>query len=576
MTDVVRGRFAAFFGPSITSGRGLIWFFPIGTLLIIITVPRDGRIGLTDVRWWVAAIAAQAALTATILGLARLSSITRGLLSSSSARAGIVLAGGAIRGAVLALVISWLALPQAPQASVFLRCANSALICCLWLGFIGLLIQAGRDYRAQYRTLLARAVALHRAEIDTTVDVENETLAAWSGVQQTMREASKQLRLQLGNDDDAPSGADLAAAAAVVSQAVSQQVRPTSHGLWFTQSEAPPRLRAGALIWDCLSDWRLPMRDIALILCAVAFVGSIIRAGLVTGIGFATLYVVISLALLWLSNLLARRIPGPAVGITTILLLPWILLALAIWIGQGILHVTADNGGAAVAAGATSIVAFGVLLLSRVAGERRELLQALQARIDESAVILLARREARRDSERELGVFLHHSIQSELSALALQLGEAATSSDANHRSAARSDALDRILRIQEAAPPWSASPGGLERIAEIITSWEGIARIDVSLPASAAGGSRQWKLVAQAIEESIANAVRGGRADHITVTVRSEGDSLTLEVCDNGTVAMPDDVHLSGLGTAWLHSVAPGQWSRERVPGGSVLRAYFG
>ena len=62
MTGMVRGRLAAFFGPSIVSVRGLLWFFPIGVLLIVVTVPKDGRVGLTDTRWWIAAVAAQGAL----------------------------------------------------------------------------------------------------------------------------------------------------------------------------------------------------------------------------------------------------------------------------------------------------------------------------------------------------------------------------------------------------------------------------------------------------------------------------------------------------------------------------------
>lgn len=572
MTEIVRGRFAAFFSPSIISMRGLLWFFPVGTLLILITVPRDGSVGLSDHRWWVAAVSAQSALTLVIAALSHIPACARGGRAGAVVRAVVVLLGGAARGSVLALVILWLEPPLAPAGSVPLRSANSALICCLWLGFIGVLIQAGRDYREQYRMLLSRAVALHRAERDSEIGVDEQMLERWASVQLTMRETSARIRNQLGEGEVTPTGAELAAAAAVVSEAVAQEVRPVSHGLWFTQAQEPPRLRAGALVWDALSDWRLPLRDIAVILCAIAYVGSIIRAGLVTGVSFATLYVVFSLLLLWVSDRLARRIVGPIVGIVTLIVMPWILLGIAIVIGQGILHVNADNGGAALAAGATSIVAFGMLLLSRVSGERRTLLQALQARIDSSAVVILARQERLRESEQELGVYLHHSVQSELSALALQLGEASNFQDAGLRKAARSEALERMLRIQESSPPWSAGTTGPDRISEIVRAWEGIARIDVTMPEVREGRPDQWKLITQAIEESIANAIRAGHADRIRIEVAASGGSLLLEVVDNGMPAAVGADSAPGLGTAWLNAVAPGQWSRSNEGAGSSLR----
>jgi hypothetical protein len=575
MTGMVRGRLAAFFGPSIVSVRSLLWFFPIGVLLIVVTVPKDGRVGLTDTRWWIAAVAAQGALTLVIAGLAHLQSRFLGKRSASSWRAVIVLVGGAVRGLVLGILIDLLAMPLAPEATLVLRSVNSAIVCCLWLGLIGLFIRAGEDYRAQYRTLLARAVSLYRAEVDRSIDVEPELVEHWSSVQTAMRETRSRIQMRLGDENVAPTGADLAAAAAVVSEAVSLDVRPTSHGLWFTQAQTPPRLRPGALIWDALSDWRLPLRDIAVVLIAIAFVGSIIRAGLVIGAGFATLYVIFSLALLWVSNRLARQFPGPLVGIATVLILPWVLLLIAIAIGQGILNVQADNGGAAVAAVTTSIVAFGGLLLSRVSGERRILLEALQARIDHSLVVLLARQESRRESEQELGVFLHHSIQSELSALALQLGVAANSADAQLRVDARAAALERLIRIQETTPPWSTPQPGPDRIHEVVMSWEGIASIDVSLPLVDEGRPNQWKLVSQAVEESIANSIRAGHADRIRITVTAGAGTLLLEVADNGHESAEHAHREPGLGTAWLNSVAPGMWSLQRGESGSTLRVEF-
>lgn len=572
MNVQVRARITAFFGPSITSWRALLWFYPIGIALILITLPRDGRVGLTDGRWWITALAAQTTLVIVV----RLSSYafhrTRLGNSSVTARALIVISGGVLRGIVVALMITWLTPPQAPEGVVPLRIANSAVICCLWLGFIGLLIQAGRDYREQYRTLLARAVALHRVESDSDVRVDKQLLERWASVQVAMRETSERIRRELGDHERIPTAADLAAAAAVASEAVTADVRPTSHGLWSTQAPEPPRLRAGALIWDSISTWHLPIRDIAVILCAISFVGASIRAGFLIGMCFAALYVIACLTLMWLSNVLAQRSPGALVGIATLFLLPWILLGLAIAIGQGVLHADADNGGAAVAAGSASIVAFGLLLLNKVAGERRELLDALQARIDHSVVVIVARQELARETDQEVGVFLHHSIQSEFSALALRLGEAAVHGDDQRRVEARTEALERILRIQDAAPSWSHELTGPGRIHDIVRAWEGIARIEMTISPAESGTPHQWRAIARAVEEAIANAIRSGRASHIRVAITSKDSALMLEVVDNGVPAVDLARMNPGLGTAWLESIAPGSWSLTREDSTTVLR----
>ncbi len=575
MSDLSRGRFAAFFGPSITSVRSLAIYFPIGVLLIVVTNPVDGRAGLGDARWWTIALAAQAILTLVVVVAMHLPPSLHARIPQATWRAGAVVIAGAARGAVLAWLIEVLSPPQVQGVPLAMRILNSALISTLWLGFIGLLVQAGRDYDRDYRLLIDRAVTLARAELDESSEVDQGLARHWSGIQASMRTASERMRSSLGTDDTVPSAADLAAAASIVNDVVANEVRPVSHGLWFAQGEQPARIRVRALIWDALSDWRLPLRDIAVILCVIAFVGSILRAGLLIGVGFATLYVTLSVFLLWCSNMLARRIAGPWVGIGTVVLLPWLLLGLAIVIGQGVLHVEPDNGGAAVAAGATSIVAFGVLLLHRVSVERRTLLAALQARIDSSAIALIAREGMMRDSEKELGAFLHNTVQSELAALALQLEEASRSGSEAQRSIVREEVFERIQRIQESSPPWKSESGGPDRIREIITSWEGITSIEADLPAGDECTTEQWRLLTQAIEESVANAVRAGRADHIRIWIGREAGTVRLSIRDNGQALPAPAAARSGLGTAWLDHHAPGRWHRDRRDGVTHLDIEF-
>jgi signal transduction histidine kinase len=109
----------------------------------------------------------------------------------------------------------------------------------------------------------------------------------------------------------------------------------------------------------------------------------------------------------------------------------------------------------------------------------------------------------------------------------------------------------------------------------VVKSWEGIASIEVSLPPAAEGRPDQWKLVSQAIEESIANSIRAGHADRIRIKVTTGAGTLLLEVADNGHESADHAHREPGLGTAWLNSVAPGMWNLQCGESGSTLRAEF-
>ena len=97
----------------------------------------------------------------------------------------------------------------------------------------------------------------------------------------------------------------------------------------------------------------------------------------------------------------------------------------------------------------------------------------------------------------------------------------------------------------------------------------------MSLPLVEGGRPDQWKLVSQAVEESIANSIRAGLADRIRINVTTGAGTLLLEVADNGHDSDENAHREPGLGTSWLNSVAPGMWSLQRGESGSTLRVKF-
>ena len=573
MTSPSPWRLSGLFGPATWSLEALAYFTPIGLLLVLLTIPEDVRVGVTSPAWWAIALASQAAFLSVVALGGLLFRRVAERRRASFIRLSVILVAGASRGLLVGLAIDALDPPDAPSNPLVLRCVISAAACALGMLLIGLLLQARRDYADDYRVLLERAVAVQRAQMDEDSGIAPEVLEQWSAIQHTVRTASQRMHASFDSSDAVPSGANLAAASAVVAETVAQGIRPVSHSLWFAGSSRVPRLRTGALILDSLSDWSLPLGEIAIVLGVIAGVGAVCRAGLVVGVGFTLFLVASTFLILFASTKIASRIPGPAVGIGTLLLMPGLLLVIAVAIGQHAFHVTADNGGAAIAALGASVVTFEVLLLHRASGERRSLLEALQARIDHGVVVLRARQDARRESEKVLGAYVHHTIQSELSAIGIALERAAHADDAGDRVAARSTALRRISHMENAPAPWTVVRSGREHIDDVIRSWEGIATIAVGLPPAERCRPDQWKLASQAIEESIANSVRAGGASLVTISGSAIEGVLRLEIVDNGTASKAASV--SGLGSAWLDHNAPGAWSFQQGDFGAYLRVDF-
>jgi anti-sigma regulatory factor (Ser/Thr protein kinase) len=71
------------------------------------------------------------------------------------------------------------------------------------------------------------------------------------------------------------------------------------------------------------------------------------------------------------------------------------------------------------------------------------------------------------------------------------------------------------------------------------------------------------------VTEAVSNAVRHGGATQVSAAMSCEGDRTTLIVQDNGQEATSG---APGLGTRVLESCAL-EWSRDRIPGGAILRA---
>lgn len=553
---------ASLYGSASTSWQALAWFAPLGVLAVMLTVPTDGGRAVSDPIWWSIAVAGQVVLSVIVLGLAWL---VRGI-ESGWARVAILAFAGAARGAFISLAIDSADLTTATAASPVLRALNSAVVCALALGAIGLLLQGTADYRESYRLLLDQAVSVRRSALADSGAMDPEVLAHWEQARSVVRSATSGARARLAPEDVPPE--DLAAAAAVIADAVSTRVRPMSHGLWFGSSDAPPRLRLMSLIRACLAPWRPPIGDTMAILAVISLIGSVQRAGVTVGLIFSALSLLLVWVILVLSHRLAHRHPHLPIGVATLIAMPVIVFAASVALGQGVFRLPPDLTGAAFGSLTASIVLLGVLVLRRMHLERGLLLDTMIGQIDDEFVNARARRRQVEDYDAAIGEYLHHAVQSELAAVALQLGEAARSADEATRRTRQADARRRLEQLDSLAPPWQTPVTPYAHIDEIAMSWRGMAEVQVDLPDESAARPEQWRLASLAIEEAVANAVRGGGARQITVLGRSEGDALHITITDDGRW---EGAAGAGLGTAWLDRHLPGTWARDSDATGTRL-----
>ena len=553
--------------PLALSNTALAWATVIGGFSTLVLVPGTAGLGFVTWPWLGVIVASQAAFALVVLavrGMVRVPGPWTVLATLAVA--------GVVRGAIIAVGASLVGISAFSATSLIGRALNSSVISVIGVSLIGATLTWRADFRAQYRLLRDRAVLLGNAASEGDV-IEPAVLDAWTsmkgGLDATLREAEE--RLAAGASEQ-----DLREAAHLITAAIDVDLRPAARAMWQDAIPEDQPLRLTTLLVATLARWHLPLREILVFLTVVVGVGSVVRSGLVAGGAYTLRYVLVTGLVLWASTTLARAFPrrAPVVAVLTLLLLPAILLALDYEVGDVLLGLPEDPVGQVIVAVQTPITVVLIAMGVEAVRERQQVLAALQARIDAEAADLRRRDGAAvRDAQR-LSLFVHHSVQSELAALAMQVREAASTHDPATMEEARRSALERVQRLEALdahSPPWLRREDGRARIDQVVDAWTGILDVTVELPAGPQCRADQWHLAAQVIEEGLANAARHGGARRVSVCGHVEGRDLVLRITDDGAIAIPAGQVLPGLGSQWLNRVAPGEWSREQSAQGSVL-----
>lgn len=442
---------------------------------------------------------------------------------------GAVLVAGAARGLTIALV------GHAPDVAT--RTLSSSVTMAIWLLVIGAALDSHERYRREVDELLARLVAheLHGRLLD-----DGETRAARVASADRLAETSHELRTIVGG-----AAEDHARTAALLQAAIETRLRPLSHDLWFSPRPLPPQAHRRRVMLARIATADVPVLPLFLSAIVLLPWGSVVLHG-----AWRSAIVGVSVAVAYGCMLvIARRLRGRP-------------RAAAIIRYLGIFLLPAAAGGAAIAilglghrlspiavALGLPMITLGVAAAITLSADRARTIAELRARLAEPDWDRHLGDLVRREVDESTATMLHNSVQPVLMAAALQLQLAAA---LNEPERAR-DALDRALRaIDEAEAPDAGATTGRLRLEQAGDAWQGIADVDLHLP-DAEVEAAEWNLLADVIHESIANAVRHGRATAIRVDIAVSPVAVTVTFTDNGTA--PGTAGMPGLGATWLASV---------------------
>ena len=551
------------------SNKSLAWFSLIAVLSVVLTFPEPNDIDLKDVRWWVCAVSAQVVFIAAIVTIRALSPRIA-FENTTVSRLIMIVIAGCFRAAVLALTVSALNLDSTFRFDNPMRLLVSVLTCVIWMASLGLLFQNSSDFKVMYQELLRQQVQMAATQTQSS-DIP-EVLEQWSRLREQILTTADEAHRRL-DSVVVPDVQSFQDAARVLSQAVDSQVRPMSKELLDTLEINSPKVPYASSIREVLAQWDVPKWTVLTISGLFVLVASISRANM-NGLLFAIEYVAFLAVTLWTVSALIARAPraSAVIALTVLVLFPFAFLSISVFIGQVVFDVPADYVGAFVVGIQGSAIMLAAVLLTRINMEQQLRLDHIRLSIDQQVIDLLTQREVAARATVELGLFVHHSIQSELTSVAIRLQEAAISGNPTVMAQERAFTKLKLDQIPRQAP-WVSPRTGLNHIQEVVVAWTGIAEINLDLPDESTISASTWAVIAYVVEEGVTNAVRAGKARKLEISVQVVDNDVELKIHDDGYLGVVSRDR--GSGTLWLDRIAPRRWSLGEDANGTVLTVKF-
>lgn len=508
------------------SARAWAVSIPIGVVAAPLAALPEQDSARQVLQWLLIGLLAQIPLGAVLLVGARL---LRHVAWPRTTAVAVTLAAGAARGLTIALV--------GHSHDSVVRVFASAITMAIWLQVIGAALESHERYQDEVAELLAALVAreLHGRLLD-----ESTTDAARAASAHRIAQTSGELRAIVDHGEE-----DHARTAALLQAAIETRLRPLSHDLWFSpRPVAPEASHRGAVVRRILVA-RVPVAQLSIASVLLLTWGAFVLHGVWQG-GMVGLAVALGYTLVLLLAQASKRWPWPSavvryLGSAVLPALAGGLVIAAYSLGQMLSTVAVALG--------LPLITLGVAAAVTLSTDRAAIIADLRARLAEPDWDRHLGELVRREIDAHTATTLHNSVQPALTAAALQLQLAATQGD----PARAREALGRAARaIDEAERRVANEPSGRERIENAAQAWSGIAHVELELPEGDLT-PREWSLLADVVGESIANAVRHGKATSITIRIGVDTTTVQVTITDNGGPVSENWV--AGLGSSWLSTV---------------------
>ena len=217
-------------GEKALSISAFLIFLPFGVLGVAIIIPIEETAVVDRFNWLLIGIIAQSVMAIVVVIF---NSIYQKFFKGSKFSLLYVIVALLISGAVRGLAIGQAAplVDLADPLAPLIRAINSAITSVIWLGIIGLMLEAQASYIREHQDLYQRFLMLKSGRLPDGRALNSGRLSeiAEQVAQMTSPVRSKLAKLSDGSFTDA----QVREAVEDLQKVVKEQIRPLSHRLWF-------------------------------------------------------------------------------------------------------------------------------------------------------------------------------------------------------------------------------------------------------------------------------------------------------------------------------------------------------
>ena len=537
---------------------------------VITTIPAVSTTTTQRIDWFYVGLIAQSLMGILIFGF---NYIYRKVFQNKRGAKSFIIfalsASGAFRGFCIGQASAFFNLND--PINIIIRTINSGLTTLIWLGLIGLLIEAQSSYIREYQDLYRRFLMLKSGRLPDGRELNSGRL---SEIAEQVSEMTSPVRSKLALMNESEFTDDqIRDAVAELQKVIKEQIRPLSHRLWFDRSSHLLRFRFANLFFDALKSKDTPISFFSSVISFTIFFGVTISYGYETGLIIGGIFGISIVLILFAEKFIAKKF-----RIKLVLLHPIVLILLPIvpiyFVQIYLEYIGSPKWLPYTLFGFIGVIPLFAILTTMLAQsliDRAKIIDILTAQITSGYVEEHLNAIAKMAEDSEIASYLHSSLQSELTAIALKLDQASRSGNRNEVKSIIQYAqivIERDLSVNFHAGEHSP----LGRINALLDAWRGIAEIKINLSGIELCETQVVTDISQIIEEAVSDSVRFGNANVISIKGSTSPDHYYFIVTDNGTSKNQGG---SGLGTILLDEIAPNLWRREFALGGTNLEVWI-